>query len=377
MSQVLIYELNYTGHHFAYVRSIIQVYAESGYEVELFTSEESVGSAEYKEFIAPLAGKFKLTTKSLDVPVKSLSLWRYSWIFFRLIREKSPRFIFAPYLDTIFYCIGVLGMICRFPTKVQGILFRGDYAYRQLPWTILREAKGFITAKIIERGPFEKVLCLDEIVFKYLSEHCKKSSNRLVQCPEPVDVEVAIPQAEARAQLGLPKVGKIIGTFGVLDSRKGVDILIDAFMERDIPKEEYLLLAGPQHKEIVEKITYYRSRYPFKMKYLIEDNSFLSPKKSLLYLSAMDIVALLYPRHIGSSSILLRALALKKTILASDFGLVGHIARRAGCMTVDCNKKDEIRSKLLQMSAIPSLSSAFKIPSTNDFKKVIIDAYKN
>jgi hypothetical protein len=93
-----------------------------------------------------------------------------------------------------------------------------------------------------------------------------------------------------------------------------------------------LLLAGEQEQAIREML---RTSYaPLVDRGQIVCLAQILPLHSLLdALSAMDLVCALYPGHIGSASIAIRAAAAKRPVLAHTYGWVGAVVPRFGLGT--------------------------------------------
>jgi glycosyltransferase involved in cell wall biosynthesis len=143
--------------------------------------------------------------------------------------------------------------------------------------------------------------------------------------PDPVEAP-AVDKAAARRLLGLPPGARIAGCAGAIDERKGMDHLLRAF-SRVAKAGDHLLLAGklsPQIRGLLDACpTGLRARIHAPDRFL-DDEAFGAS------LAAMDLVCTPYPDHVGSASIVIRAAAAGKPVLAADTGWMQAIVPRFG-----------------------------------------------
>lgn len=342
MKSVLIFEPAHTGHHLHWLSILIDTFYSAGLRVILATSQNAINSEEYACFISPikekLSGEMQINVNAKKPHTAALT---YCRALLSLAKSIKTDIIFIPYLDILFYNFGLLKFnpfsLLRTNAKIQGILFRGAYAYNDVPLTVSNFLKGIIAPIIVNFGPFSRILCVDELIYAYLERRVSKSKeNRITLCPTPnfisQPVDSISERNSARNNLGLQcdNDAKIVGVFGLLDNRKGVDLLIKAFLKRGPNPKEYLLLAGRQREEIKLLMDTILKKRINGTSQIIEINRFLSQQELCLAISAVDVVAVAYPRHIGSSGILLEAAAANKPILGSKFGWIGYVIEKFG-----------------------------------------------
>ena len=67
---------------------------------------------------------------------------------------------------------------------------------------------------------------------------------------------------------------------------------------------------------------------------LVVHDHFIADEAIPHYFALADVVLALYQHHVGTSGVLLWAAAAGKTVLASDYGLLGELVRRhqLGCV---------------------------------------------
>jgi glycosyltransferase involved in cell wall biosynthesis len=238
--------------------------------------------------------------------------------------------------------------------EIEGILMRGRFAYpAQRPRDRIF-ARAWLAATT--RSPFDILHHLDPIPYEAIMARGGRLAARSRLIPEPVEPVQQVDRVDARRRLCLPEDGRLICCPGWLDTRKGVDRLIRAFAAAQLAGTDRLLLAGRMEPAIRSVLDAHAELQ--RAGRLIAREGCLSDEELHLSMSAADLVCTPYPRHIGSSGIIVRAAALQRMVLASDFGWVGMIVARFGLgMTCDCRDDDALASAL---PAALARSSAFR-----------------
>jgi glycosyltransferase involved in cell wall biosynthesis len=173
----------------------------------------------------------------------------------------------------------------------------------------------------------------------------------------------------ARLRLGLPLSGLILGVLGSLDRRKGVIELLRAFRQSGV-RDLMLALLGKLDPDIRDSVHGLAARCP-RGSVVIRD-ALLTPDDFADALAACDWHSVAYPRHFGSSGILVRAAAIGRPVLASDFGWVGEATRRYGLgLTCDASSVDAIADRLRAIQDHPSFAFG---PTRDSFVKFNTEA---
>lgn len=133
--------------------------------------------------------------------------------------------------------------------QMEGILYRGGFSY---PEARGRSAavKRFLFRRLITRGLYQRLLIDDEYLYEFATAAAGRNT-QIDLAVNPVEL-FDIDRVEARRRLGLKIEGRIVSLSGMIDSRKGADLLTHAFIQAleqgldDIT----LLLAGPHREDI-------------------------------------------------------------------------------------------------------------------------------
>jgi glycosyltransferase involved in cell wall biosynthesis len=167
--------------------------------------------------------------------------------------------------------------------------------------------------------------------------------DRCALMPDPVDAPTVTRMADARRALCVPPDGRLIACTGMLDERKGVDLLVRAFaracQNNQLRADDRLLLAGLASARVRGILGGACAGLVRDGRIIVMDR-FLSDEELALALAAPDVVCTPHPSHVGISSIALRALAAGRCVLASDFGWQGWFVERFG-LGIACGVRSE------------------------------------
>jgi glycosyltransferase involved in cell wall biosynthesis len=206
--------------------------------------------------------------------------------------------------------------------EVEGLLMRGRFAYEPGPMS----TRTRIAIKALELSPFDLIHHLDPLVFGYILEHCPGLTDRLRLLPEAVEHVKKIDLSLARTRLGIPPQGRYIGCLGALSAGKGVALLIKAFLLAQVASDVRLLLIGGVDAELRDLLYREYSAHVESGRFIHIDR-YVSQEDFHLGLNACDVICTPYRRQIGSSGIVVRAAAVGRPVLGSEFGWVGRVIR--------------------------------------------------
>jgi glycosyltransferase involved in cell wall biosynthesis len=351
--RALVFELDHSGHRMQYVRMLIEALTPLSKELVLFTSVDAAASEEYKTHLDGVTPSFRLETRqhrSRGTPLSS-SLSKLE-AFRVALRNCRPDHVYVPYADGLAQILGAAHTLGAnsLPdgVEIEGIVMRGRFAYPSNHWYECLRTFAWLAAT--RMSPFQVLHQLDPIPYGAIKKIGGKLSDRNRIIPEPVE---AIPQlgvTEARRQIGIPTDGRYIVSLGSGDVRKGTHLLLQAFARAKLATNDRLLLMGKLDREIRALVTAQMGPWIQDGRLIIIDQ-YLSHEWFCLGLNAADVICAPYPRHVGSSGIVVRAAAIGKPILASDYGWVGAVVPTFGlggtCPVSNLDRfSNEIRNSL-------------------------------
>jgi glycosyltransferase involved in cell wall biosynthesis len=355
---VLIFDASFGGHHLKYVEILLNGFHEMGYEVYFASSVKTFQSLEY----GLLLQKHEHIFNKIIIPVVSVGgyagmIERSFRLFMLLFRHKWDM-VFLPYLDGLLYLFGPVGSIMQLlgwrlpPTR--GILLCCDFIYPENRHIKSQQLKEWLFKKIAKAGPLEKIFLIDEFAYEYLSKESKCPHVSL--CPDPVEYMEPADKESVLSKLGIPPNAKVVGAFGLLSSGKGVDRLVQAFLERRPGVREYMLLMGKQTVELKSKLSGLLKGHSARNNVIII-NRFVDDVELLSAISAVNVVAVTYPYQAASASFLIRAAAAGRPVLASNTGWIGNIMKKYR-LGHSCSVLDEV-------SLLAGLDWAFENPEND------------
>jgi len=326
MAHLLIFEPDHTGHRLRYVQLLAQAAIAKGDTVTLATTCHARNSDPFLEFIEDLEESITIADWIQSPTTGGV---RGFWSRLAWLRESIERFepdqVLIPYADGLAQVLGVAHRlrITRLPNvPIRGLLFRCGAAYPN-QGSLASRWKQIVSAKTATWFKWDRLFHLDEVAVDWY----QKAGTTIHHMPDPVDPPLTLKREEARRQIGIEAEGKIIGLVGLIDERKGTDHLIEAFCRAN-PQGAKLLLVGKVKPQITEILRTQRVQDFVETGRIIVFDGWASNELMLNAISAMDVVCTPYPRHMGSASILLRASAVRRPVLGSDFGWIQHMIQK-------------------------------------------------
>lgn len=339
--RVLILENDGTGHRLQHVRVCTQAIVDLGVEVVLATGASIPGTDEFRTHITPVLDRITLDA-SLATADRAPS-WRAATTrmseYLAAIRRHRPDHVYTLYADGLAQVAGAASILGgpRLPRSVEweGILMRGRFAYPSTSWTDPVFARAWLAAT--SATPIDILHFLDPIPFERVVGRGGRLASKARLIPEPVEPMAVSDRRDARRALGLPLEGRIVCCPGGLDARKGVDRMLRAFRSAAgrLRSDDRLLLIGRVDASIGKALG--EARGLIERGRIILREGVVSDADLHRAIAAAHVVAATYPRQVGSSGIVVRAAALERIVLASDYGWLGMVAGRFGLgLTCDC-----------------------------------------
>ena len=348
--RVAIFEPDASGHRLHHVRLLAEaVNAMAGATPVTVTSDAALHSEPYQVHLAGLRDEVRHDVVPIGSggrlgppDAKANALIGY-------LRENETHHVIVPYADGLTQCLGLRALQGRFRRKqgveIEGLLMRGLFAYAE-PSGFVQRAREAVRRqawlRLTAAAPLDVVHWLDPIPYREIASRGGGLARRSALMPEPVEAIEDVGPREARERLGLPVDGRLIGCVGGIDRRKGCDRLIEAFAVAKLPEDVKLVLVGKHEPAVADRL---RSTHATLLSrgQIISIDRYLSDADFDSALCAVDVLATVYPRHVGSSGLVVRAAAAGRTVLSSDWGWLGWAVTTFGLGTVcDARSPDAI-----------------------------------
>lgn len=335
---ILIYEPDHRGHRLTTVSVLISALLKVRDELErsslptrirsvtLATTASALKSDAYAEQLAPLSDHFvvrQVPEIGIGGNAVMRTLRRAQGLRIAM-KDDSINHVYLPYADGILQLLALSRLvpgsrIIRPQTTCEALIMQNSYAYPNT--TRIQRLRATLGIRFCG---CERVHVNDPLAWNYLQQHHHQGLDHVRLIPDPITDTPRHDKRRARAALDLPLEARIVGTVGVINSRKGADVLVKAFVRANLQASDRLLLAGkftPDISRLVEEANDSR---------IICMDRYLSEEELAMAFSAMDLVATPYPPVIGSASIVIRAAVAERMVLTSDTGWNGYIVPTFG-----------------------------------------------
>ena len=325
--RVLIFEPDHEGHRLHYIRTMLPGLLDVTRTRNHCARVRSAISKEFAVHISDLAGRVEIDASMARPAGGGLKTARAK---LRALKQSIARsraeHVYIPYGDGLAQLLGLPGAwrwaIPR-GIEVETLLFRGAAAYPQVG--AKERLKSRVSLAAAARPPWSSLFHLDPLVYAWAQERGGALAERLRLMAEVVEP----PSTSGRATIlprgsGCPRVAAISARRVCLTRHKGIELFLRAFAAASLPQSDRLLLAGLQGPEI-------RALLAGEFAPLVRTGRVVSLDRILSVedfadaIAAMDVVCVPYPRHIGSASIVIRAAAAARPVLATNFGWCGYI----------------------------------------------------
>lgn len=332
----LIFDPAWSGHHLDYVAKLTRGLLDLGHPPVLYLGRGVRDSSEFDVHLRDLVEHCELRDQ-LTSFTHAKPDFRRTALELRdaLIESDAPR-VYVPYGDGLMQTVSLMALRGQrvIPDRVEAevLTLRAPHAY-PLPWT--RRARGLAGLALLRMScPWTVVHHLDRLGYRVARRGRSRFARVSRLMPEPVEPEKYPARPDARHRLGLPASAPLLVCAGGINTRKGVHLLLDAFRrfaERD--REAVLLLAGKAERSLEPTLQAARAGLGARLHTL---DRYVSDEEFRLSIAAGDVVVVPYPRHVGSSGLLVRAAAARRYVLASDWGWIGETTREYG-LGMTCN----------------------------------------
>jgi len=363
--KLLLFEAGYKGHRLPYLAKMLPAFIDVGAEVTIALPADCICHEEYQQNISPFENQ---TTIDAWLPSFSMSPAKKSITKVKLLKNaiarSKPDHLVIPHADglaqswTAMSCVKQVSFPKELSTEI--LVMRGSFAYTSSGWK--QKLAGQASRWAMTHGKWDRVHLIDPLVYEAIKPDIRRRQN-INLLPDAVEPPIEIDPKSARSELGIPTDGRYMVAVGALDERKGIDRLVHAMTKAKLSPDDRLLLAGRMSDVVQEAIKQAKAR-GLKDNQLIEINRFVSDRELALAIASSDVLVTPYPRHVGSASIVIRAAAANKYVLASDYGWVRWAVER-----FDLGLTTNVMDEESLINAIPKALEASASHQINDEAK--------
>lgn len=372
----MLLDLDLGGHHGSYIQHLIEYWHRErlpgnldivvrpeffGIHVDPINlvSKYSIQNVRFIAISQDETTKIDRGNSSLERFFRNLQRWKLCCKYARQLKSSH---ILLLYFDV---CELPLAFGANAPCPFSGIYFRptfhyGDFASSPSSWRerIQRVKERMVLNRIFQHQQLQNLFCLDPLAVKSLRQFSRQKV--ITHLPDPVQLDgcSSFTVEQLKKRLGIQPNRQIFLLFGALDSRKGIDQLLEALrlVPRPLCEKLCLILAGGTHAReqarIHDRVAQVAQIQPVQ---IIEDYRFIPEAEVSAYFQLADVVLAPYQRHVGMSGILLLAAAAGKPVLSSDYGLMGELVRRYRLgITIDSTQPEALAEGMAEcLTGVP------------------------
>ncbi len=359
--RVLIFEPQYVGHNLAYVNYLASRLVELDCDVHLVTSRQALESDEFENHLGHLrphlrclpVDVFSKRSKGNGISVNGIvsarSLMRGLQIGLKSIQ---PEHLYVVSGNPLAHWMGLPNPISSYlrnhGIESEVVLLFGKYAYRHQGFSAALKEKLALLA--LARGPWNRIHHILPRAIEAMSTFSREFAQRARLLPDPIDPPILMTRSEARRSLGIPENGRYMGLIGVIEKRKGIFKFLEAFERAlvHLRADDRVLLAGKSTEEVR---SFLASRFQelSNSGRLIFLDGHLSAQDLWAACNASDVVTTPYPDHVYSASIVIRAAAINRIVLANKIGWMEETIDELSLgITCDINDSQMFAAKIVE-----------------------------
>jgi glycosyltransferase involved in cell wall biosynthesis len=358
--RLLFFDLNPSGHHAGYLHHLMlnKPSAESIAAVSMVVSPDFL--TQHAGIVADAEKNgIRVVTISAEENAQrlarkaGLAQARAEWhLLVKYARQEQADEVLLMYFDHLqpaFFLSKPL------PFDVSGILFRPSFHYAdwgQGPKTIREQLQSFrkkwLLRALLVRPELKNLFSLDPFAVQPINQWARRSVAHYLPDPVATRNVSALKISELRQDLDIEPSRRVALVFGLLDERKGIEPLMQAFAKMSAKEQANwcVLLVGPlteQMRAVIDTVLPTLTNVQ-----VIRRHEFVADEVIQPFFAVADVVTVLYQQHVGMSAVLVRASAAGRPVLASGYGLVGQLVKTKQLgRIVDATNIDAIAEALL------------------------------
>ena len=365
MNNIIIFEVNLTGHHGIYLEKIIKTYLKAGDKVTVVISANYKKNTFFNNFITndlfsikacdyEYSFLSKLLHLFLPNVAREFNFWsKFQKEYNKLNLAKDIDFVFLPYADYCLYAIAFLGSpfqkslwsgICMRPS------FHLPFYETNVPNSFIKILKEKLFRYLLRTSQLKCLFTIDPLLFDFVKNNPRyNKSRKLFFLSDPADKSIFIDINKTKRQYGFKKASKIILVYGFIDKRKGLFDLLDTLRINRSLTDWHVLIVGNQSEEVKKELLIEKWNSLMKEKRIFEVSKFVNAKIEQEVFEIANVIWIAYESHEQMSGVLVRAGMHSKPVLAYNYGLIGWYVKHFNLGLCSKSKKVGDISKALKM----------------------------
>lgn len=390
---IVLVELYHRGHHRSYLEMIVDEWVETHRTGRLTLLVSTIFADTHTDFVtrlktltshnvglATISGSSEVDGKTGLAKLLAANRAHKSALLEAL--ELEPDHIVCMFFDHAQGAVAALSpAFSKAGVSVSGIFFRPTLHEKESGFIsrITSIRKKVILKSALKSSALTQLFCLDPEAPDAINQLAGRNIARWL--PDGTSIAPAdVPREAIRKIFDVAETETLCLFFGVISGRKGIYQVLESFQKLSaLPV--CLVIAGSADPTEAAEI-YQAISEAQKVARIIVVSGEISDARMTALFEASDLVLAAYPKHVGSSGILIRAAAAGKPVLGSRFGMVGrNIARHQLGRAADCNEPEQLVEAIKGFIADPTLafdaaaSSAFaRSNSSKAFAQTILTA---
>ncbi len=374
--QILIIELELSGHRGEYVRWISEGLLKKNFKIMLALTKKqidhpsmiSLKASGYNNLsvividssIELLIEKTATNAASFFKPLNLLSrdigyFKVFKNIYKQVRRNHNIDFIVVPYLDYFLFALALLGSPFN-ATRWAGIIMRPDFHYHKMGVKVPPNGKAWIKEllfnRVLKAKSLEKLFTLDETMALYYAQNKNSFARKLVFLPEPVD---QFQMDYEKVKIPLKPLNlvnkKYLLVYGAIAFRKGVRELLNTLAEMESPHCN-ILLAGRADEEVESFLQEPPIQKLLEKGVLKVVNKYITKDEEAAFFLSAHALWVGYLEHYRVSGVLVQAVRNNIPVIACEEGVIGwQVTRHKVGVTVNLQDHETIKNALNVMFA--------------------------
>lgn len=358
--RVLIFEPQFLGHNLVHVARLVRAVDDLGCQPVLATTPMAIKSEEFRLHVTDVLSRLELVTLGgfrTDAEgrrIRSNGIRGAAALYGGLhsaIKQAKPDHVYVPLGNQLARLaalpFGLTSTLRKLNAEAETLLVGGRYLYpRSSVWHRFRQ-KALLS--LIAAGPWSSVFHLDDAAYEQFQLHGGRMAQIGKLLPEPIGQFDRISKTVARKRFDLPIEGRAIGVVGLIECRKGLDLLLNAIRAASgqLQPTDRLFLIGPHHPEVHRMLAGEHADLVAADRVRSIDRR-LSEAEMAAAIAAIDVVATVYPNHPYASGVLSAAAAVGRPLIGSSTGWIGRTINRFRLgHTCDPGSPPDVASKLV------------------------------